>query len=376
MTELNDLIVSASTNLRAALERMTRNRCGVLFVCDNDAHVVGALSDGDVRRALLEDALLISPVERLMNTDPILSSSIEDAGQIVRKMSLVAVPVVDAEGRIQAAVIDERDELVVVRKAERPDRAETGSKPGIVAVIPARGGSKRIPKKNLAWVGGKTLLARAIETARKATSVTDIIVSTDDDEIANAARREGVDVPWLRPKHLAMDDTPSVDVIVHAIAWAVDHLDRQPGFGVLLEPTAPLRTPEHIEAAITRLASSDADCVVSVSEVPHVLNPDELLVCDDGRLRPYVDTQSMDGRRFRGRQRSVYVQNGLVYAFRTTSLLSRHSLYGRKTVPLITPWDAFLDIDTVEDLRAANLKIEWQAKGAGREMSYAGNDAD
>lgn len=361
MLALSDLIIRPSESLRNALRRMTDNRCGVLFVCDGDAHVVGVLSDGDVRRALLEDTLLMSPVEKVMNTDPIIAATPELASDVVRKLTLVAVPVVDAEGRIRAAVIEDKGQLLVLHTADRHDRVESCSKSGVAAFIPARGGSKRIPKKNLALVGGKTLLARAIDAAKTAMCVTQVIVSTDDYEIAEAARAQGIDVPWLRPEHLALDHTPTLDVLVHAATWVIEHLDARPEFGVLLEPTAPLRTGAHIDDAIALLSNSDADCVASVSEVPHVLNPEELLVCENGLLRPYMGTQSMDTRRLRGKQTSAYVQNGLVYAFRMKSLLKHHSLYGQKTLPLFTPWEDFVDIDTMEDLQLANSRVELYA---------------
>jgi CMP-N-acetylneuraminic acid synthetase len=110
--------------------------------------------------------------------------------------------------------------------------------------------------------------------------------------------------------------------------------------------------------------------VASVSEVPHVLNPEELLLCEDGLLRPYIGTQSMDTRRLRGKQTSVYVQNGLVYAFRMNSLLEHHSLYGQKTIPLFTPWEDFVDIDTMEDLQLANSRVELYAAGSTRERIW------
>ena len=164
-----------------------------------------------------------------------------------------------------------------------------------------------------------------------------------------------------------MDQTPTIDVVVHAVAWAIEHLDVGIEFGVLLEPTAPLRTGAHIDEAVALLSDSDADCVVSVSEVPHVLNPEELLVCENGLLHPYVETQSMDTRRLRGMQRSAYVPNGLVYAFRVNSILKHHSLYGQNSIPLFTPWDEFLDIDTLADLQFARLRVESSTKVSVRE---------
>jgi CMP-N,N'-diacetyllegionaminic acid synthase len=357
MLVLTDFIIAASESLRSALQQMTNNRRGVLFVCENGVHIVGVLSDGDVRRALLDGTLLLSPVEKVMNTDPITAPTSEQASELLRKLAVVAVPIVDAKGRIIAAVVEDQDRILFLTEqpASRPDEE---SRSGVVAIIPARGGSKRIPRKNLAMLAGKTLLARSIEAAKSATAVSHVIVSTDDRQIADAARVQGVDVPWLRPQELSGDDTPTIEVLVHAVAWAVNSIEPEPEFGVLLEPTAPLRTGQQIDEAISLLSKSDADCVASVSEVPHVLNPEELLVCEHGALRPFVEFRTMDTRRLRGQQRSVYVQNGLVYAFRVQSLLSQHSLYGHRTLPLFTKWEDFVDIDTSEDLELAALRLQ------------------
>jgi len=356
---LTDLLITASEAIREGLRRMTVNRVGVLFVCDNDAHIVGVLSDGDVRRALLEGTLLMSPVEKVMNTDPIAAATVDEATQLLRKLALAAVPVLEDTGRVSAVVVEDKDQVLILRgEPHFPTSGQPAALRSVVAIIPARGGSKRIPRKNLARVGGKTLLARTIEAARGARSVSHVLVSTDDRQIADEARAHGIAVPWLRPEHLAADDTPTIEVLMHATTWALENLVPSPEFGVLLEPTAPFRTVDHIEDALELLLNSDADCVASVSQVPHVLNPEELLTLDGSVLRPYIQSQTLDTRRLRGLQREVYVQNGLVYAFRVRSLLQWRSLYGKKTLALPSSWEDFVDIDTPEDLVLANLRSE------------------
>jgi CMP-N-acetylneuraminic acid synthetase len=144
----------------------------------------------------------------------------------------------------------------------------------VLGLIPARGGSKGIPRKNLAPVGGKPLLEWTVEAARAATELTRVVVSTEDDEIAAAA---GVDV-LRRPDELAEDETPMLDVIRHAVA------ELSPDVVVLLQPTSPLRRPEHIDAAVRLLLESDADAVVSVVAVPHRFRPEALMDVVDGRV--------------------------------------------------------------------------------------------
>jgi CMP-N-acetylneuraminic acid synthetase len=355
---LEDLVVSPAETLKGALRRMTFNRKGVVFVCDEHLHLLGTLSDGDVRRSLLDETLLVSPVSKAMNLDPIMASSIEQATQLLQRYSAVAVPVVDEEGRIQKVVIADVNGSRVLKRANAPsDTEERRKKLGAVAVIPARGGSKRIPRKNLAVAGGHSLLGWALLAAKNAQHVGRVLVSTDDQEIADAARAHGVDVPWLRPTELSQDKTPSLDVILHALNWAMQHETPKPQFGVLLEPTAPLRQPEQVDRALTLLAESDADSVVSVCELPHTYHPEEVLAINQGVLRPYMGEHTMDNRLLRGQQKPAYVVSGLVYAFRIQAVLEQRSLYGKKTLPLVTPWEYYLDVDTLEDLRWADFKI-------------------
>ena len=356
MLTLQDLIINTSDSLKTAMQRMTQNHRGVLFVCNDDAHLVGVLSDGDVRRSLLDDTLLVSPVWKVMNTDPVSAESVEHAKDLLRTLVLVAVPVVDSLGRIREAVVEDKDQVLHLTNPGISDSETVSS--GAVAIIPARGGSKRIPKKNLATVGGRTLLAWAIRAARASKSISNVIVSTDDAEIAEESRKQGAPVPWMRPAEFSRDDSPTIGALIHAVQWAVDNYHPSPEFGILLEPTAPLRRGDHLDDAIALLAQSDADCVMSVTEVPHLYNPEELLRIEGGLVKPYLADRTMDSRKLRGSQEPVYIPNGLVYAFRISSLLANRSLYGRTVLPLVTPWGEFLDIDTEDDLRAAERRLE------------------
>jgi N-acylneuraminate cytidylyltransferase/CMP-N,N'-diacetyllegionaminic acid synthase len=359
MLKLSDLIISSQETLRNAMQRMTQNYKGVLFVCDHSAHLIGVLSDGDVRRTLLDDTLLVAPVSKVMNVDPITAETTQEAINLLHRLAVVAVPVVDLDGQIKEVVIADKGGVKVLREVQRGEEPAIShvEKLGAVAIIPARGGSKRISRKNLAMVAGRPLVAWAILAAKAAKQVSHVIVSTDDLEIAEVVRSIGGNVPWLRPDELARDCTPTLDVILHALNWSVQTLRPTPEFGVLLEPTAPLRRPEHIDQAIGLLAATGADSVVSVCELPHVLNPEELLIINGGLLRPYLSSRMMDSRKLRGQQHPVYVQSGLVYAFRIQSVLKQRSLYGQKTLPLITSWEYFLDVDTLEDLQLADFKM-------------------
>lgn len=354
MLTLSDLLIGSAEPLKSALRRMTDNHRGVLFVCNGDARLVGVLSDGDIRRTLLEETMLTAPVAKVMNPNPTIAETFAEAEALLRRHALVAVPVVTETGLIIGAAVEHGDQVLSLSFTEEAEPAATAK---AIAVIPARGGSKRIPKKNLATVGGRSLLGWAIRAAKQAKSISQILVSTDDPEIAEESRRLGVPVPWLRPSYLSTDSAPTIGAIEHAMHWASEHMKPAPEFGVLLEPTAPLRRGDHIDRAVALLAESDADCVMSVSEVPHLFHPEELLRICSGEVRPYLGDRTMANRRMRGDQEQVYVANGLVYAFRVQPLLESVNLYGRKTIPLITPAEEFLDIDTEEDLSFADWRM-------------------
>lgn len=353
--KLLDFIILPNDNINKAMQKMTKNKKGILFICDTDYHLVGVISDGDIRRALLDGVLLISPVQKVMNISPKIAKSAEEAKEIIKHTGLIAIPVLDELGYIKAVVIAEGENILIFEKEEEIEK-RIMDKIKTLAIIPARGGSKRIPKKNIQKVSDKPLIYWSILQAKSSKYIKEIIVSTDDLEIKEIVERYGVKVPWLRPLELAEDNTPTLDVVIHTIEMLGERI-RDYEIAVLLEPTAPLRLPSHIDNAIENLYFSDADSVVGISEVPHTLNPEELLIIKDGYLIPYKEDKTMDKRNLRGKQKLVYVQNGIVYAFKIKSFLKNKSLYGKKTLPFIIGWEFFLDIDTKEDLEIANFKV-------------------
>ena len=138
MLKLSDLIIYSSESLRNALQRMTQNRRGVLFVCDEDGHLVGVLSDGDVRRSLLDNTLLISPINKVMNTDPISAPNVQEATELLHRMNIVAVPVVDNEGQICEIVVEDQDSVIVLSSEANGGGSDTVVETGVLAIIPAR----------------------------------------------------------------------------------------------------------------------------------------------------------------------------------------------------------------------------------------------
>jgi CMP-N,N'-diacetyllegionaminic acid synthase len=210
----------------------------------------------------------------------------------------------------------------------------------LVGLIPARGGSKGIPRKNLAPVAGKPLLAWTVDAARAATELTRVVVSTDDDEIASVA---GVEV-LRRPAELAADETPMLDVVRHAVA------ELSPDVLVLLQPTSPLRRAEHIDAALRLLLESGADAVVSVVVVPHRYSPEALMDVVDGRV------VARGSARMRQEKGLVYARNGpAVLAVRSDRI--GDDLYGGDCRPYLMEERDSLDVDDPFDLELADLLL-------------------
>ncbi|NKD56037.1 MULTISPECIES: cytidylyltransferase domain-containing protein [unclassified Haematospirillum] len=221
----------------------------------------------------------------------------------------------------------------------------------IVAVIPARGGSKGIPRKNLMQIAGRPLIAYAIEVARNADSVDRVLISTDDSEIADVARELGAEVPFLRPPELAEDTAPMLGVLSHALAW-LESQDVAVEALVLLQPTSPLRTGQHVEEAIALFRSAPASSVVSVVEVPHQFNPVSVMKLSAQRtLAPFLEDQVIATRR--QDKPKAYARNGPVVLVCHPDTLRSGELYGERCVPYLMSEKDSLDIDTPEDLTLA-----------------------
>jgi CMP-N,N'-diacetyllegionaminic acid synthase len=184
-------------------------------------------------------------------------------------------------------------------------------KKSALALIPARGGSKGVPGKNLAPVAGKPLVAWTLEAALASRSIAETVVSTDSDEIAAVARSLGAAV-LERPAELARDDTPMQAVIDHARTRLPHDLF------VLLQPTSPLRRPEHVDGAVDLLVETGADIVVSVVELPHAFLPSSLMRLEEGRLVPLDPGAPL----LRQQKAALYARNGpAVLAFRRDAAL-------------------------------------------------------
>lgn len=231
--------------------------------------------------------------------------------------------------------------------------------PNVLAVIPARGGSKGAPRKNIRPVCGKPLIAYTIETALAAKGLfRRILVSTDDEEIANVARHHGAEVPFLRPAELANDKAPMIPVIQHAIRYVENDEKSRVDWVCLLQPTEPFRTVEDIAQAMTLAQAGGCDSVISVVQVFSV-HPILMKRIDGGRLLPY-SIEEKEGTRRQDYAPAAYMRNGAIYLSRRDVLMERHSLWGDVIHPYVMPPERSVGVDSELDLKLVELLMQEQ----------------
>ena len=223
--------------------------------------------------------------------------------------------------------------------------------PEILAVIPARGGSQSIPRKNIRQMGGHPLLAWSIAAAHDASLVRRTVVSTDDGEIAAFARSYGAEVPFIRPAELAQNDTRDFPVFRHAIDWLAENEGYHPAIVVQLRPTSPLRPPGLVDDAIRLLLSSEsADSVRTVTHPSQ--NPYKMWTLSGGLLKPLLASELNEPYNAPRQHLPVtYWQTGHIDVFRTRTLLEKSSLTGDRILPIAVDSRYAIDIDTLTHLR-------------------------
>jgi len=224
----------------------------------------------------------------------------------------------------------------------------------VLAIVPARGGSKGVPGKNVRKLAGRTLLDYTAHAARDSGVIDRIVLSTDSDDIADAGTRAGLEVPFMRPSSLAQDDTPMLPVIQHALetvaadGWTPDVV-------VLLQPTSPLRRASHVRDAVNTLLQENADSVVTVVELPRHLSPDYVMRIEDGVLRPFLAEGASVTRRQDARP--AYSRDGTVYACWRTTIEKWGNIYGERCQPLILDAADSLSIDSPADWAEAERRL-------------------
>ncbi len=216
----------------------------------------------------------------------------------------------------------------------------------VLGIIPARGGSKGIPRKNTRMLGGKAVIEWTIESALSSKLITNLIVTTDDPEIADVARKAGAHLPFLRPAELAGDQVPTLPVLQHA-------LQHMPGFDAvcLLQPTTPFRETGEIDLCISTLLESGADSVVTMARIPDEHHPEWAYIENcDGFM--HLHSESPDPPTRRQSLRPTYFRDGSVYVART-KFIEANTLYGERIKGVIVSRSQHVNLDTLDDWHLA-----------------------
>jgi CMP-N,N'-diacetyllegionaminic acid synthase len=225
----------------------------------------------------------------------------------------------------------------------------------IVGIITARGGSKGIPGKNLIPIRGRPLISYTIEAALDSKVLDRVIVTTDDEKIAEVSRQFGAETPFVRPEHLSGDWAPSYPVVVHALQWMAENEGYFPDYMMLMQPTSPLRIAEDIRNAVALAQEKDADGVISVYEPkqhPHwmfELEEDGRFVDFDPHSRELSRRQSLSPQ---------YMLNGSIYLIKRSVIMKQDNFYTAQTYALVMPRERSFDIDSLHDVRVVEMTME------------------
>ncbi|WP_026839486.1 cytidylyltransferase domain-containing protein [Gillisia sp. JM1] len=226
----------------------------------------------------------------------------------------------------------------------------------ILGIIPARGGSKGIPKKNIKLLGGKPLLHYTIEAAKASKLLSKVILSSDDPEIIKVAEKAGLEVPFIRPENLAQDDTPSLAVIKHALDFFKNKNEEFDTI-CLLQVTSPFRDNNLIDDAIEKFKNEGIDCLISVREVPTEFNPHWIFEPDEhNQLKISTGDKKIISRR--QELPKAFYRDGALYITRSDVILKQNSLYGSSIGYIESKNDYYVNIDTPKDWKEAEKIIK------------------
>ncbi len=225
----------------------------------------------------------------------------------------------------------------------------------ILAIIPARGGSKGIPGKNIKLLGGKPLLHYTVNAARESKLLSRVIVSSEDAAIIEVAKALGVEVPFVRPAQLATDNSGSLEVVQHALTF----FKKQGVFFdavCLLQPTTPFREKGSIDEALQQFIDRGVDSLVSVREVPAEYNPHWVFEADEeGCLHSATGDRDIIKRR--QELPKAYFRDGSLYVTKTSTILQQHSLYGNRIGYVVSTGERYINLDTMADWERAEKLI-------------------
>ncbi len=224
-------------------------------------------------------------------------------------------------------------------------------KPNILAIIPARGGSKGIPGKNSKLLGGKPLLQYTVEAAKESRMLSRVILSSEDAAIMELAKSIGLEVPFVRPEHLATDNSGTLEVVQHALQYFMEQGEVFDAV-CLLQPTTPFRERGSIDKAIQKFGEKGYDSLLSVREVPAEFNPHWVFEADNhGHL--HIATGEKEIIKRRQELPKAYFRDGSLYLTKTEVVLKQNSLYGTKLGYIVSEGYKFVNLDTMLDWEKA-----------------------
>lgn len=223
----------------------------------------------------------------------------------------------------------------------------------ILGLIPAREGSKGIPGKNIRILGQQPLIAYSIKDGLAANYLTKVVVSTDGEKIAEIAKSYNCEVPFIRPKELAKDNTPSIDVVLHTLDFFEQKGEIFDAV-CLLQPTSPFRPVGFVDECIQKFLNTKADCLISMQEVPHEYNPHWTFKMDEeGSLSIYTGDTILIPRR--QELPPAYHRDGSVYISKVSIIREKRLLVGGKTVGILSNKSFYANLDTEKDWEKAEL---------------------
>jgi CMP-N-acetylneuraminic acid synthetase len=235
----------------------------------------------------------------------------------------------------------------------------------ILAIIPARGGSKELPLKNLRKLAGKPLIEHTIMAAKESRLINKILVSTDDKNIAKFSKSKGIEVPFLRPKKYSQSNSPTIDVINHALDFLNSNQHYVPDILTILQPTSPLRSSQLLDKSIRLLMNSKASSVLGVTKVKN--HPYLCFVTGKSYLRPF----KTNFQKYNQRQKFpiFYYPTGSIYTLWNKTLKKYGNIYGPKIKPLVIPTENSIDIDSLYDLFETEMRIQYWEKYMKRNLN-------
>ena len=225
----------------------------------------------------------------------------------------------------------------------------------ILGIIPARGGSKGVPRKNIKLLGGKPLIAYTIDSAKESIFLSDVVVSTEDEEIAIVSRENGAKVPFLRPFELAQDTTPTLPVLKHCLEYFLTQGIKYDAV-CILQATSPFRSKGMIDACIDKFKQANADTLISVKKVPDHYNPHWVFE-EKGEDLFQISTGEKTIIPRRQQLPDTFYRDGMIYLVKTELILAQNTLFGERISAFPTDGES-INIDTMDDWYLAEAFVK------------------